>query len=110
MGLESEMQLIMSGFLNITQLVGVISSLWTMDRLGRRMLLLWGSAFMAMSHLLISVLVGRFSHDWPSFRKEGWIAAGSLLFYMLRYSWPLVNIFSDIANVKNSFGASWGPV
>lgn len=43
MGLNYSMQLIMSGVLNVTQLVGVSSSLWTMDRFGRRPLLLWGS-------------------------------------------------------------------
>ncbi|KAG8532806.1 uncharacterized protein KY384_002684 [Bacidia gigantensis] len=64
-------ELIMSGVLNITQLVGVTSSLWTMDRFGRRPLLLWGSFFMAVSHLIIAVLVAL------------------LLFYMLSFgaSW-----------------------
>jgi hypothetical protein len=35
MGLEYNMQLIMSGVLNSVQLIGVVSSLWTMDRIGR---------------------------------------------------------------------------
>lgn len=42
MGLNYSLQLIMSGVLNVTQLVGVITSLWTMDKFGRRPLLLWG--------------------------------------------------------------------
>jgi len=92
MGLDYNMQLIMSGVLNITQLVGVTTSIWTMDHFGRRPLLLWGSLFMALSHVIISILVGKFSHDWPSHRVEGWISVAFLLFYMI------------------SFGASWGPV
>jgi MFS family permease len=44
MGLNIDMQLIMSGVLNVSQLVGVVSSLWTMDRFGRRKILLVGSA------------------------------------------------------------------
>jgi MFS family permease len=92
MGLDFSMQLIMSGVLNIMQLVGVASSLWSMDRFGRRPLLLIGSALMFCSHLIISVLVGMYSDDWPSHRPQGWASVAMLLFYMV------------------AFGASWGPV
>ncbi|KAF2768501.1 putative MFS monosaccharide transporter [Teratosphaeria nubilosa] len=92
MGLDYSMQLIMSGVLNILQLVGVTSSLWTMDRFGRRPILLVGSLCMFVAHLIIAVLVGKFSNDWPAHRSEGWASVGLLLFYMV------------------SFGASWGPV
>ncbi|PVH83784.1 general substrate transporter [Cadophora sp. DSE1049] len=92
MGLDYSMQLIMSRVLNITQLIGVISSLWTLDRFGRKSILLWGSVGMFISHFSISILVGLFSRDWPSHRPEGWISVAFLLLYMI------------------SFGASWGPV
>lgn len=92
MGLDYSLQLIMSGVLNVTQLVGVVTSLWTMDRFGRRPLLLWGSFFMTLSHLIIAILVGKFSNDWAGHRAAGWVSVAFLLFYML------------------SFGASWGPV
>ncbi|KAI8713797.1 MFS domain-containing protein [Fusarium sp. LHS14.1] len=92
MGLDSDMQLIMSGVLNVTQLVGVFSSLWTLDRFGRRTILLTGSFLMFVPHLIIAVLVGIYSHDWPSYTAEGWTSVTFLLFYML------------------AFGASWGPV
>jgi hypothetical protein len=76
MGLEYNMQLIMSGVLNCTQLAGVMTSLWTMDRIGRR-------------PLLLSVLVGKFSYDWQSHRPEGWASVASLLIFMLAFgaSW-----------------------
>ena len=80
MGLDHSMQLIMSGVLNITQLIGVSTSLFTMDRFGRRPLLLWGSLFMTISHLVIAVLVGRFSSNWPAHRVEGWVSIASGLF------------------------------
>ena len=86
------MQLIMSGVLNICQLVGVILSLWTMDRVGRRPLLLFGSILMTVAHVFIAVLVGKFSYDWASHRTEGWIGAAFLLLYMI------------------SFGATWEPL
>lgn len=92
MGLDYDMRLIMSGVLNICQLVGVTSSLWTMDKFGRRPLLLGGSALMFVAQLIIAVLVGKFSSNWPAHRPEGWACVAMLLFYMV------------------SFGASWGPV
>ncbi len=92
MGLDYPMQLIMSGVLNVIQLVGVITSLWTIDRLGRRPLLLVGSLFMSLSHLIIAILVGKFSNNWAAHRSAGWVSVGFLLFYML------------------IFGGSWGPV
>lgn len=72
-----------SGVLNITQLIGVASSVWTMDRFGRRPLLLIGSTLMFVAHLIIAVLVGKFNKSWPSHRAEGWTAVAFLLFYMI---------------------------
>lgn len=92
MGLDYDMQLLMSGILNVTQLVGVSTTVWTMDRFGRRSLLLWGALFMTLSHIIIAVLVGLFSNNWPAHRPQGWASVALLLFYMI------------------SFGASWGPV
>lgn len=92
MGLKHNMQLIMSGVLNVTQLVGVVSSLWTLDRFGRRKLLMIGSVFMTISHVIIAALVGQFSNNWPAHTTEGWTSVAFLLVYML------------------AFGASWGPV
>lgn len=92
MGLTLPLQLLMSGILNITQLLGVLTSLWTMDKLGRRPLLLVGSALMFLSHLIITILVALYSSDWTSHRLQGWASVAMLLFYML------------------AFGATWGPV
>jgi MFS family permease len=100
MGLEYNMQLIMSGVLNCVQLVGVISSLWTMDRIGRRPLLLWGSLVMFLSHLIISILVGKFSHDWPAYRPEGWASVAMLLTYMLAFGASWVSCFIVIGSAK----------
>lgn len=92
MGLDTSMQLIMSGVLNVVQLVGVTSSIWTMDVVGRRKLLLSGAALMAISHIIIAALFGIYSVDWPSHKAEGWTSVAFLLFYML------------------AFGATWGPI
>ncbi|KAM4062701.1 major facilitator superfamily protein [Hirsutella rhossiliensis] len=92
MGLDHNMQLIMSGVLNITQLFGVVSSLWTLDRFGRRKILMWGSVGMFIAHFIIAILVGLYSSNWPANTSKGWTSVAFLLFYML------------------AFGASWGPV
>lgn len=80
------MQLILSGVLNVTQLIGVSTSIWTMDRLGRKPLLMWGSLLMFISHFVIAVLVGLFSDDWAAHRTQGWVSAAFLFAYMLGQS------------------------
>lgn len=92
LGQGYEMQLLLSGVINCTQLVGVVTSLWTMDRFGRRPLLLVGAALMFICHLIIAVLVGKFGGRWADYKTEGWVAVAFLFFYMF------------------SFGATWGPV
>lgn len=92
MGIEYEMRLVLSGVLNITQLVGVATSLWTMDRFGRRPLIHWGSAGMCICHVIIAVLVGLYYGNWENHTDKGWVAVAFLFLYML------------------IFGMSWGPV
>ncbi|KAF1843860.1 general substrate transporter [Cucurbitaria berberidis CBS 394.84] len=92
LGQGYEMQLLLSGIINCTQLVGVVTSLWTMDRFGRRPLLLCGAGLMFVCHLIIAVLVGKFGGRWTDYAVEGWVAVAFLFFYMF------------------SFGATWGPV
>ncbi|QIX00465.1 hypothetical protein AMS68_005982 [Peltaster fructicola] len=90
LGLSYDTRLIMSGIINMAQLLGVVTSIWTMDHIGRRPLLLSGSLVMFVCHLVIATLVGRFSHDWNGI--AGWTCVALLLFYMF------------------AFGATWGPV
>lgn len=92
MGLDSDMQLVMSGVLNVLQLVGVCTSIFTMDSIGRCKLLIGGSILMAMSHIIIAILVGLYSSNWSAYQAEGWVSAAFLLFYMI------------------AFGATWGPI
>ncbi|CEL11803.1 hypothetical protein ASPCAL14899 [Aspergillus calidoustus] len=92
MGLEYDMQLLMGGIINVTQLVGVVTSVWTMDGLGRRPLLLIGAAIMGISHIIIAALVGIYSDDWPAHRPQGWTSVAFLFLYML------------------AFGGTWGSV
>ena len=92
MGLGYNMELVMSGVLNISQLVGIVTSVWTMDKFGRRKLLLGGSIGMFTCYVIVAALVGRFSGDWSSHGAEAWVSVAFLLAFIFIY------------------GCSWGPV
>lgn len=79
------MRLVLGGVLNVTQLVGVSTSLYTMDAYGRRPLLLIGSVCMTIAHVIIAVLVGLYYDDWTNHKAQGWVAVGFLFFYMLAF-------------------------
>ena len=55
MGLDYEMQITMSGVLNICQVVACLWSLWGMDRFGRRKLLLGGGICMVSINISANV-------------------------------------------------------
>lgn len=92
MGLDLDMQLIMSGILNILQLAGVFTSVWTIDRFGRKPMLLIGSVVALICLVIITILVATYSDDWASHRVQGWTSVGLLLFYMLGFgaSWTSI--------------------
>ncbi|KAI1213732.1 general substrate transporter [Annulohypoxylon truncatum] len=92
MGLDTQMQIDMSGVLNICQMIACFWSLWGMDRFGRRALLLGGATCMVIAHLIIAVLVGKYQTSWATHKTEGWVSVAMLLFFMLTY------------------GATWGPI
>lgn len=92
MGVESNTQLVLFGILNVTQIVGVTTSLYTVDRYGRRPLLLVGSVGMTICHIIIAVLVGFYNKTWKTHKDKGWVSVAFLFIYMLL------------------FGMTWGPV
>lgn len=95
MGLDYDMRLVMSGVLNVTQLVRVCTSIWTTDRFDRRQLVLWGSLGTFLSHLIIALLVGKFGGNWQSHDVEGWVSVAFLLFYMVNFGGKIstINMF-----------------
>ncbi|KAI5927630.1 general substrate transporter [Camillea tinctor] len=92
MGLDYEMQLDMSGVLNICQMISAFWALWGLDRFGRRALLLSGGVFMTISYLVVSILTGLYQDSWASHKAAGWVSTAFLLVFMLAY------------------GGSWGPI
>ncbi|KAI9036116.1 uncharacterized protein KD926_002257 [Aspergillus affinis] len=65
-GPESDMSLILSGMVNVCQLIGGIPIAVFLDRVGRRRLAVLGGVIMAILHLVMAELMGKFGGDWPS--------------------------------------------
>jgi MFS family permease len=92
MGLNYEMQLDMSGVLNICQMVACFWSLWATDQFGRRPLLLYGGLGMTVAQFIVAILVSQFSENWPAHQGGAWASVAMLFVYMLTY------------------GGTWGPI
>lgn len=92
LGLSYDLQLSMSGVMNVMQLVGVTASIFFMDHVGRRPLLMTGSFAMFICFLVLAVLVGLYSSHWAAHEDKAWAGVSFIFIYMI------------------SFGLSWGPV
>jgi hypothetical protein len=92
LGTNNDVQLAMSGILGGVHLLGALSCLWTIESVGRRRLLSYGSSLMLVCLAIIAGLKSQFSHNWTSHRDAGWICVGLSFLCML------------------AFGATWSPV
>lgn len=59
LGLDYEMRLTLSGWMNVTQLVAIVFSLSVFERLGRRVWLFVGSLGMTISHVTVAIMMGK---------------------------------------------------
>lgn len=85
LGQDDEMSLILSGTLNIGQLVAVIVCFFIIDRVGRRPLAIWGALGMATPYIIMSVLVGLYSSDWAGNKAAGWATTAMAYVYTMAY-------------------------
>lgn len=72
LGQEYEMSLILSGMINVGQLVGVVPAMLFIDKIGRRMLAIWGAVGMGASHAIMAGIYGAFGTAWESHADAGW--------------------------------------
>ncbi|KAK6835213.1 hypothetical protein RU639_002326 [Aspergillus parasiticus] len=86
LGQSSETSLILSGMVNICQLVGGIPILMYLDRVGRRKMAIIGGVIMAIPHLIMAGLMNRYSNDWPSHKAIGWFCVALIYAYALAYA------------------------
>jgi hypothetical protein len=106
----------MSGVMNVIQLVATIPPLLYLDRLGRKPMLLVGSAGMSISHFIVAAMIGesdhfcrggfdmiydrawgflcigKYSYDWPNHSSQAWVGVSFIFVYIAMY------------------GIGWGPI
>jgi sugar porter (SP) family MFS transporter len=92
LGLDYSMQITMSGVLNVVQMVATCSAFFTLDRLGRRPPLLFGSIGNTISHVIVAIMIARFSGDWANHQGPAWTGVTFILIFMF------------------CFGVGWSPV
>lgn len=72
LGLDNEMSLIVSGILNIWQLVAICVCFFIVDRVGRRPLAIFGGFASMIPYIVMAALVGKYSSDWSGHPAAGW--------------------------------------
>ncbi|KAI0313363.1 general substrate transporter [Amylostereum chailletii] len=92
LGLDTNTSLLMSGIMNTLQLVGCFPTALLLDRVGRRALMLWGSAICLATHTITAILIGVYSQTWATHVASGWAGVGLIFVFML------------------VFGGTWGPI
>lgn len=108
LGQDYEMSLILSGILNITQLIAVAICFVIIDHVGRRPLALWGAVGMCIVYIVIAALVGRYSSNWSANSAAGYACVVFAFLYMLVYGvsysplgWALPSeVFSNATRAK----------
>ncbi|KAK8185398.1 general substrate transporter [Phyllosticta capitalensis] len=108
LGQTDEMSLVLSGTLNIGQLVAVMLCFCIIDKVGRRPLAIWGALGMALPYVIMSALVGLYSHDWAANKAAGWGTTAMAYIYVLMYgvsysplTWALPSeVFSTSTRAK----------
>lgn len=85
LGQSSKMALIMSGIFNILQLVAVVICFIIIDKVGRRPLAIGGAIGNTVCYIIIAVLAGLFSSDWPAHKAAGWATVAMAFCFILVY-------------------------
>lgn len=72
LGQGYEQSLILSGMINIGQMIGVVPAMIFMDNIGRRNLAIWGAIAMAIPHTIMAGISGKYGNDWTAHTGVGW--------------------------------------
>ncbi|KAJ5368519.1 uncharacterized protein N7496_008279 [Penicillium cataractarum] len=85
LGQNDHMSLIMSGIFNILQLVAVLVCFVIIDKVGRRPLAIFGAVGSTICYVLITILSGLYSQDWPAHPAAGWATVAMAFCFILVY-------------------------
>lgn len=80
------MSLILSGMINICQLVGACVVITILDKLGRRKLAIGGGIAMGVPHAILAGLVATYNTSWTENAGVAWFAVALVYIYVLMYS------------------------
>ncbi|VUC20277.1 unnamed protein product [Clonostachys rosea] len=86
LGQDDNMALILSGMVNICQLIAGIPTFLYLDRMGRRKLAIFGGIAMAIPHLVMAGVVGKFDGKWAANPGMGWLGVALIYIYVLCYA------------------------
>ncbi|KAF4465051.1 quinate transport [Fusarium albosuccineum] len=86
LGQDDNMALILSGMVNICQLVAGIPTFLYLDKVGRRKLAIGGGIAMAIPHLIMAGVVGKYNDKWESNPGMGWFGVALIYLYVLCYA------------------------
>jgi hypothetical protein len=84
------MTLILSGMVNICQLVAGIPTFLFLDRIGRRKLAIFGGIAMGVPHIIMAGNVGKFNSSWEAHRAAGWVGV-ALICKLLTFTLSIFN-------------------
>lgn len=85
LGQSSGMALILSGLINVAQLVGASITAVYLDSFGRRKLAIIGGILMGVPHAILAGLVGSFNSSWSSHAGAAWFSVALVYIYVLMY-------------------------
>jgi MFS family permease len=86
LGQSEEQALILSGMINICQLVGACVVIMVLDKVGRRKLAIAGGISMAIPHAILAILVGLYNSSWQSHVGAAWFSVALVYIYVLTYA------------------------
>ncbi|KAK9311250.1 general substrate transporter [Lipomyces starkeyi] len=93
LGLSSvTVAMLATGVTGVVFFVSTLPAMVIIDKVGRKPMLLIGSAVMGISMILVGIIVAKFRHDWVHHAAAGWVAVAFIWVYIA------------------GFGATWGPV
>lgn len=81
-----EMSLILSGMINICQLVAGLPAFAFFDKIGRRKIAIFGGFAMAIPHFIMSGIVAKYSSSWEEHPGMGWFGVALIYIYVLAFA------------------------
>jgi MFS family permease len=78
------MSLILSGMVNICQLVAAVPTFLYLDKMGRRKLAIFGGIAMGIPHTVMAGIVGKFNSSWATHTGVGWFGVALICMYLFQ--------------------------